>query len=66
MLVLRDKNSKLFFIYKTLSTFLSTFYSFLIPFSFGEGTFARKSKEKPIFPLLFAHLFVPLQRISTL
>ena len=29
-----------------------------------ETTFARKRKEKQVFLLLFAHLFVPLQQIS--
>ena len=34
-------------------------YSYL--FALREGTFVRKRKEKLVFLLLFAHLFVPLQ-----
>ena len=50
---------------KLYPLFYQLFKEFFASFSLGERTFVRKSKEKPIFPLLFAHLFVPLQRITT-
>jgi hypothetical protein len=54
--VLRGKNSKYFFIHKRFMHFFIIFIKdFFIPLSLEEGTFTRKSKEKPIFPLLFAH-----------
>jgi hypothetical protein len=44
-----------------MPVFLQIFKDFFVPLSPREDTFARKSKEMPFFPLLFAHLFVPLE-----
>jgi hypothetical protein len=40
---------------------LFTFHFIFVPLIFIESTFVRKKKEKLIFLLFFAHLFVPLQ-----